>query len=303
MEKIIKEEIEQKGIPFEKQGRQLVWHDEFDGTEIDREKWAFDRSMNGGDRIYDNGPNQIRVENGNLVMRSGLSGDPEKPFILPEGILTFNTMLFKYGYLEMRGRVPFRHGAWPAFWMQSATPFSKAKYFAEYDIFEIYSSPNTVSSTLHKWGPNPNGSGLAHAGMDVENKLVVDNWKYVYKDYSNLCNEYHTYGFEWDEKSTKFYVDGEKYADFPIDEAHDFGTDILPGMAGFHDFAYVIFNNELFTRKGSWRVDAWNIQVGEEMPIEFDVDYIRLYQRDGEEIKFGPEIMEAKEKLGRNHPF
>ena len=305
MEKITKEEIEKKGIPYEKMGRTLVWHDEFDGTEIDPEKWSFDRSMNGGDRIYDNGPKQIRVEDGKLVMRSDFSGDAEKPYILPEGLLTWNNMLFKYGYLEMRGRVPYRHGAWPAYWTQSATPFSKAKYFSEIDIFEIYSNVNTVFSTLHKWGPKPEGKGWAHAGLDPANSLVVaDNkWTYTFIDYKNLCDEYHVYGFEWDEKFTTFYVDGEQYAQFPIDEEHDFGTGILPGMQGFHDFSYVIFNNELFTEKGSWQVGAWNIKPDEKMPVEFDVDYIRLYQKDGEEIKLTEEIQAAKKALGKNHPF
>ncbi len=287
MKEIIKEEIEKKGIPYEKKGRQLVWFDEFEGTELNPEKWGFDRSMGGKDRIYDNGPEQIRVEDGNVHMITDLSGDKEKPFILAEGLTTNKTMLFKYGYVEISARVPYRHGAWPSFWMQSATPFSKADYFSEIDIFEIYSSSNTVFSTLHKWGQGK------HAGLDPDNSLIVQNWKYIFKDYENLNNEYHTYGFEWDEKFTKFYVDDEMYACFPIDEEHDFGTDILPGMQGFHDFSYLLFNNEIFSRGGGWRVDGWNIQVGEEMPIHYYIDYVRLYQKDGEEIKFGPEIQEA----------
>lgn len=292
MEKIIKEEIEKKGIPFEKHGRVLVWHDEFDGTELDREKWGFDRSMGGKDRIYDNGPEQFRIEDGKVHMLTRLSGDAEKPFILPEALATNRTMVFKHGYVEMCGRLPFRHGAWPSFWMQSATPFSKANYFSEIDILEGYSSPNQIGSTLHKWGKGK------HSGLDVENKIIVDNWKYTFKNPENLNNEYHTYGFEWDEKFARFYVDDEMYASFPIDEEHDFDKKILPGMQGLHDFSYLLFNNEIFSRGGGWPVNGWNIQVGEEMPIHYYIDYVRLYQKDGEEIKYGPEINAAIEANG-----
>ena len=289
MKEIIKEEIEQKGIPFEKLGRKLVWHDEFEAPELDREKWGFDRSMNGGDRIYDNGPEQFRIEDGKVHMLTRLSGDDEKPFILPEGLITNKTMLFKYGYVEMRGRIPYRHGAWPSFWMQSATPFSKADYFSEIDIFEIFSSPHTVSTGMHKWGKN------GHSGLSLDTVERKDlPWQYTFENYENLNNEYHTYGLEWDDKFLSFYVDDHKFASFPIDEANDFDTELNPGMQGFHDFSYIIFNNEFYSRKGGWVVDGWNIQVGEEMPIHYYIDYVRLYQKDGEEIKYGPEIQEAQ---------
>ena len=95
-----------------KQGRVLVWHDEFDKNEIDYDKWIFWRTMSSKDRIYYNGKETVRVENGNLHMQSHRTEDKKFPFALSEGFTTKYTMNWKYGYLEMRAKVPFRHGAW-----------------------------------------------------------------------------------------------------------------------------------------------------------------------------------------------
>lgn len=48
---------------------------------------------------------------------------------LSHGFCTIDTMNFKYGYLEIRACVPFRHGAWPSFWMKSNTPFAKCTWY------------------------------------------------------------------------------------------------------------------------------------------------------------------------------
>ncbi len=282
----MKQEAEAMGIPYEKKGRVLVWHDEFDKETLDRTKWCFDRTMSGKDRIYDNGEEQVRVENGLLHMHTSWNDDnPEFPYTLPEGLTTTKTMNFKYGYLEMHGKVPFRFGAWPSFWMQSATPFAKADYMAEIDIFEVFSSPNKLGSTLHKWGHNTHSSLSAN----------VSPWEYTFKDYENLNNEFHTYAFEWNEEETRFYVDGEQYACFSIREEDDFDTEKLPTMQGFHDFAYIIFNNEFFSPKGSWVVNGWSITDKKDMPIDYYIDWVRLYQNpDKEEIHLGDEIAAAE---------
>ena len=201
-----------------------------------------------------------------------------------------DTMNFKYGYLELRARVPFRHGAWPSFWMKSNTPFAKSSYMAEIDIYEVFSSKNHVVANLHKWGGGkhvmlPGGEGSLNRAFTFEND-------------ENLNNEYHVYGFEWDEKETKYYVDGYCYATFPIDESGEFGNEpSLAGMSGFHDFAYPIFNNEIFSEGSRWKPEGWVLTDEDEMPIDYYLDYLRLYQNpEKEELKLGDEIEAALQK-------
>lgn len=82
-----------------------------------------------------------------------------------------------------------------------------------------------------------------------------------------------------------FFVDGVRYFTVPIDEAHDYASQsTLKGMSGHHDFHSVIFNNEIFTPAHGWCPAAWRI-VDADVPIEYWIDWIRLYQKDGEELR------------------
>ena len=283
MSETLKKEAEKFGFEYEKHGRKLVWHDEFDKDTIDFDKWNFRRTMGGADRIYDNSEKHARIEDGKLLMQVHKTDDPEHPYSLSEGFTTSDTMLFTYGYLEIKARPPFRHGAWPSFWMQSATPFRTVPWFSEVDIYEIFSSPNKVVANIHKWGEGK------HTSLDgVEN---ANGRAYFYKDFENLNDEYHIYGYEWDEKYMYFYVDGEMYIKFDItDEGCQVPNHVLPGAQCFHDPHFIIFNDEIFTPNGGWVVPDWSLVDEDPIPIDYYIDYVRLYQKEGERLILKDEI-------------
>ena len=94
----------------------------------------------------------------------------------------------------MRARVPFVRGAWPSFWSSSygsLGPDGKQRiytiddYSIEIDIFEVFSSTDTLAPNIHKWYGDGN-----HTMWNDENE------KYTF-DSADLNNEYHLYGFEW----------------------------------------------------------------------------------------------------------
>ena len=279
----MRKEADKYGIEYYKKGRILVWHDEFDTDKLDENKWCFERSMGGGDRIYDNSEKNCRVEDGNLHLQVHATDDPEFPYTLPEGVTTKYTMNWKYGYLEMRAKVPYRHGAWPSFWALSRTVFKKAPWMSEIDIFEVFSDDRHPVANLHKWMG-------AHATLSGGEGSL--SRAYEFKDYENLNNEYHVYGFEWNPEFTIFYVDGEEFKRFPIDPVNgNFQYNVVDGVMGFHDFHYVLINNEIFTPKGSWRPEPFLLNENDPLPIDYYVDYIRLYQNpETEELKLKPEI-------------
>jgi len=263
-------------------GRRLVWSDEFEGSSLDLSKWRFRRTMCAPDSTYTNDERTVRVENGCLHMLVVPSDNPEKPRMLSWGIATHETMGFKYGYLEMRGRVPFRHGAWPSFWMMATPAYRKANWMAEIDIFEVFSSSNTVEYNLHKW---VEGKKKLHSKLPKG--AGQPSRAFRFPDASKLNDEFHVYGFEWTPQEMSFWVDGVKYGSCPIDEAHDFSTKPIPGMDGFHDFESIIFNNEIFTpgRKW-WSPPEFRITADDKLPIDYWIDWVRLWQKDGEEIRF-----------------
>ena len=260
-------------------GRKLVWHDEFDGSALDAAKWQFRKTMDSTDCVYTNDSRTARVEGGNLHLLVVPSGNPSKPQMLPRGVSTRDKMAFKYGYLEMCARVPFRHGAWPSFWMTAQPKMQKAAWRSEVDVFEVFSSSNAVVANLHKWASNrrhfmlPGGEGSLKRA-------------YTFKDCTRLNDEFHVYGFEWTPKEMSFFVDGEKYVTFPIDEAGDYCPNEKLGMAGHHDFHNIHINNEIFTPGHGWCPPELRITANDKLPIEYWIDWVRLWQKDGELIRF-----------------
>ena len=265
--------------PLRRDGRRLVWRDEFNGKSLDQSKWKFHATMNSTDCVYTNDSRTARVEKGCLHLLVVSSGDPKKPQMLPRGVSTRDRMAFKYGYLEMRAKIPFRHGAWPSFWMTAQPKMQKAAWMSEVDIFEVFSSTNAVVANIHKWAPGrkhfmlPGGEGSLKRA-------------HIFKKSEKLNDEFHVYGFEWTPKEMSFYVDGEKYTTFPIDEAHDYCPKETLGMAGHHDFHNIHINNEIFTPGHGWCPKEKRITADDKLPIDYWVDWIRLYQKDGEEIRF-----------------
>ena len=266
-----------------KASRKLVWGDEFDGTELNPKKWRFRATMNADDCTYANDARTVRLEKSCLHLSVLPSGDPQKPQMLSRGVATHDTMGFKYGYLEMRAKVPFRHGAWPSFWMQATPSLKKCSWMSEVDIFEVFSSKNELASTLHKWGGwNKETKKYEHValpggkGSDCYYRMPAS---------AKLNDEFHVYGYEWTPEDMSFFVDGLRYFTVPIGEAHDYAPkSTLKGMAGHHDFHSVIFNNEIFTPGHGWCPDGYRITDGD-VPIEYWIDWIRLYQKDGEELR------------------
>lgn len=263
-----------------KAGRQLVWSDEFDGSSLNTtNKWMFSQTMGASDRYYTNDSNHVYVSDGCLTLKADkYSADR---YALPQGLTTKDRMIYTYGYLEMRAKIPYRRGAWPSFWMQSDQRYGKASYMAEIDIFEVFANARTATSTLHKWVL---GTGTKHVQRE---NYIYDKRSYTFTDNSNLNNEFHTYALEWNPEYMAFFVDGQQYAKFSIEETADFGTNVLPGMQGFHDPCYIIMNNELITPgnyNGSWMSASWKC-LDEDLPICYVIDYVRLYQKSGETLK------------------
>ena len=274
-------EAEKYGFDYYKKGRVLVWHDEFDKETLDPEKWCFRRTMSTKDRDYDNTEKHIRIEKQNVHMQVWRSDKEGLNYSLPEGLTTWGTMNYKYGYLEMRAKIPFRHGAWPSFWEQSCTVFQTTPWMSEIDIFEVFSNEKTLASALHKWG--------------YKTHCSVGGGSYTFEEYENLNDEYHIYALEWDPQEIKFYVDDNLYGTVPIDPVNgNFKHEIIDGTSGFHDFHFVIMNNEIFSPESTWKPEGWALTDEDEMPIDYYIDWIRLYQNpEKEELKLKPEIDEA----------
>ena len=108
------------------QNWQLVWSDEFNGTELNESNWSYDIGTgaesgllgwgNNELQYYTDSPENVFVEGGNLHLRAleesfgGMNYTSGK-------IKSLNKRFWTYAKIEARLKVPQGQGMWPAFWM------------------------------------------------------------------------------------------------------------------------------------------------------------------------------------------
>lgn len=266
-----------------------VWGDEFEGKVIDRTKWQNGvQGSNMGpctaegceaDIKVMNHPDVMKIVDGNLRLSPILYTDPENPnikYAVPASVRSRGRMEYRYGYAEIRAKVPFKTGVWPSYWSGESNALSGEElcdaFSVEVDVFEIMGTPNIVVPNLHKWYKNhdPATHGCTYTG--THSSSGTDK-RYYFENYENLSDEYHTYGFEWTPTEMSMYVDGYCYKTYDITKSFD----ACPDMTGFHDPRYIIFNNHVFSPNSKFKP---NLITGNEenLPANYDIDYFRLYQ-------------------------
>jgi beta-glucanase (GH16 family) len=202
---------------------ELVFSDDFDGTELDRElwtpcfSWAEDErgcsySFNNGRERYS--PEQITLADGIATLRAepvpgGDGMDPEKTYrsallstTNPIGGAGTEPSLFSYtyGYAEARLQVPTAQGFFTAWWLLPPDPEDFA-YRYEIDVLEALGGDPTAHMTVH------------HAGR--QDSYTVnherDNGECADLDYSD---GFHTYGLDWQPDEIAWYIDGVECGSF-----------------------------------------------------------------------------------------
>ena len=263
---------------------EYVWGDEFSGSVLDKRKWQFANRMAGSALLEtrtDEAVARVREENLQLrAIRSYRKENPVAQYATTQSVNTMKTMSFMQGYLEMRARVPFVSGAWPSLWANSNGALNNNKfepYTIEVDIFEVFSSVDTLVPNIHKW-----------RGQDQPSQYNVDHYvdgekvpatNYVFENTDNLTNEYHIYGFKWTETEMTMSVDGNEYMTFDLTE--DF--DQKDGMEGYKVPISILINNHMFAADVTLIGGASNVN-NFDLPYEYDIDWIRLYQIPNEGI-------------------
>jgi beta-glucanase (GH16 family) len=190
-------------------GWKLVWHDEFDGDEIDSTNWTYDIGGwgwgNGEAEFYTSRPENARVENGLLVIEARQE-KYEGSYYTSARLKTQGLRSFQYGRFEARIQVPRGDGLWPAFWMLGAD-FDGTNWpdCGEIDIMEyVGREPDLIIGTAH--GPGYSGA----LGMSRWNRQEYD-----------IADDFHTYAIEWKADQISWFYDGAKYYTLTRDDVGD----------------------------------------------------------------------------------
>lgn len=204
-------------------------------------------------------------------------------------ISTYGTMKFKYGYLEIRAKLP-QHPTATAFW-SGGDKSSITKASMELDLLETISNTadndKTILTNIHSWD------------SDTTQKQSLDNYSAEKQDATEYCEtlptEFHTYAFEWDENEINFYLDGNCYYSFDINKSV---LSKKPNGDGNADTFRQAIDLRLSSTMGlGYYGPIWT--VGDPEKTELLIDYVRLYQKpsDGGELIVKGKKQNINEKL------
>ena len=241
---------------------QLVWSDEFSGTNLDYSKWSVEENANGGgnneQQFYLERPENVRVENGNLVLEARKehfgSAGVERDYTSGR-IRTKYRADWKYGRVEVRAKLPAGRGLWPAIWMlPTENKYGGWAASGEIDIMELLGQePNTVYGTLHYGGIWPKNT---HTG------------KSFVLPHGTFADDFHVFAIEWEAGVIRWYVDGTLYQT-QTQWHSDGGTFPAPFDQPFHLILNVAVG-------GQWPGPPDDKTI---FPQRMLVDYVRIYQR------------------------
>lgn len=222
-----------------------VFEDNFDGGSIDQGVWQvanWPGSNNNESQYYH--PNQVSVWGGALHLRA--DRDPNWSFGRE-----FNSGLVRswqewsYGRVEVRAKVPFGQGFWPAIWLLPRSASWPAG--GEIDIMEARGDlPWRISSAVH-WG------------WDQSSHQYVSE---AHESGANFQAGYHTYTAEWDIGTVGFFVDGVEH------------MRVYEPAVGIPGTAKSIVLNLAVGGDYSGYPDG-----STPFPSAFDIDYVRVWQR------------------------
>lgn len=236
------------------EGWSLVWHDEFDAEEIDRQNWTFDIGGggwgNGEMQYYTDRSENARLENGLLVIEA-VQEKYSGSYYTSARLKSQGLQEFQYGRLEARLKVPEGKGFWPAFWMLGSN-FLQVGWpeCGEIDIMEyVGKEPDLIMGTLH--GPGYSGA------------LGFSGWN---RQTYNIADDFHTFGIEWDEDQITWFYDGEAYLTM---KREDVGT--RPWV--FDQPFFFILNLAVGGTLGGM------VSPDTVFPSQYLVDYVRVYEK------------------------
>jgi beta-glucanase (GH16 family) len=265
-------------------GYHLVWHDEFDGTEVDRTKWDFDTGTGfyipaskdhpgtwvngwGNDELecYTDRHANAYVADGFLHLRAVKEdykgGSYTSARLRTGGHGEQPLFTCRYGRVEFRAKLPTGQGYWPALWMlPQDEAYGGWAASGELDVMENRgSAPDVVQGTLHFGAASPKNvwAGQQHR---LANGGTVADW--------------HVYAVDWEPGRITWSVDGVAYFTRNFWSSRT-GADANAWPAPFDKPFYILINLAIGGRFGG------NPTSATAFPQEMLVDYVRVYQRDG----------------------
>lgn len=231
----------------------LIFSDEFDvNGSPDDSKWNY--NIGRGDNGWGNGESQYYTSRtDNVVIEDGFLNiiakkeDYEGAKYTSTRMLTQGKFDFTYGRVEVRAKLPFGEGTWPAIWMLGSNISSVGwPACGEIDIMEHWGhNQGKVQSAMHT--TSSSGNTTNHGAQ------IIDD----------VSSEFHVYEMYWTHEEIVFSVDGKQHYRYAPANKND---DTWP----YNKKQFLILNVAL---GGSWFEIDPNFEKSSMV-----IDYVRIYQ-------------------------
>ena len=252
MKKALKKASKSK-TSIQREGWELVWHDEFDGKKLS-DDWTriprfpnppeWNKFMSTHDRLY-------KVKGGVLTLY-GLVNDflPEDTaHVLTGGVYSRGKVLFQRGRIDIRLKMDDASGAWPAAWL---LPEGQWPFGGEIDIMERLNYDDFAHQTIHS----------AHTEYEKEKRKTQD-W---HATAPIKKGDWNVYSVELYEDSVSFIINDKLTFTYRKEPQHG------PQQFPYDRPMYLLLDMQL---GGHW--------VGQvkpkELPYRYQIDYVRFYKK------------------------
>lgn len=282
------------------EGWDLVWNDEFDGTDLDTSKWNYDTGyyLNDDPGTWGWGNNELQhytdseenvfVEDGKLNIVAledpkSFPQDPDRVAPYSSGKLTTqDKFTFKYGRIDFSAKLPAVTGAWPALWMMPND-----------DVYGGWASSGEIDVMEAKGRIPESTSGAIHFGGEWPANTYIHG-EQTFEDGGRIDTDFHVYSVIWEEDTISWYVDGKFF--FKVTKEQWFSAAVRDNpLAPFDQDFYVIMNLAI----GGW-FDGGREPSVEDFPIEMQVDYVRVYSEEEADEEEVVEIPVTGVKMNRS---
>lgn len=236
----------------------LVFDDEFDINGLpDTTRWNYEQGYirNGELQYYTAGKNAV-CRDGLLIIEARADSAEINGEICPitsASLTTKDRSTWKYGYVEVRAKLPSSLGTWPAIWMMpQEDSYGRWPRSGEIDILEhVGYNPDKIHFSAHTERFNH----------------MLGTQRTHQTDAPEAAGQFHVYGLKWTPDRLTWLYDGkEQYA---IDREPDSDWTTWP-----FDIDYYLILNLAFG--GGWG-GAEGVDINS-LPQRYEIDYVRVFQ-------------------------
>ena len=252
-----------------------TWYDTFDTEGVDLNKW---RIMNDPEfsRAGQNGKWSCMSNDSAIVYQTGgqfyVQGMEDEDTYYGGTIANDRHMAFHYGYVEKSAICPDGPGFWSLLWFNGTSDGTNVLGSPEIDLNECFGEGKATQANCHAW-PTGLGKSLGYEHTSLDGATYGNDKKVYCPDGKTFADDFHTYGFMWDEDEMGFYLDGENWFTYTTNTT-EWDIDVFVNSWMFMELSFSVGRENNGLLCNDLTHEEW------QNSSRFIVDWLYLYQLD-----------------------